>query len=156
MTSDYGGRKRLAKPVPLGRLAILVGVVLFVAVFGWSFLHHRKQAVADWRTWAVAGPPCPPITRARMTALQLRPAQEDEFDGVRFDRAYGDIDCQVLHGDAGAGLGTFPGCAFTSPHVLAVFTHAGEFDFFPGPGKPAIVLVQHDRASCVIGSKPPS
>lgn len=151
MSLDYGVSAAHRRH-GLVRKALIGFAVLFVLVFGAAFLQHQRQRVADAQEWKIEGPPCPTLTAQAFAAAQMKAPKGLTFDGVRFARRFGHVDCNEIAYDDGKGLGGFPVCQFTGPGTLQVTTPKGDFFFNPGVGQPATVAVPHDAPTCVMAS----
>ena len=130
--------------------AVALGAVALVALS----LKERQMEVADSTasTEAIAGPPCPTISRAAFNAGQPAAAKTFEFNGATFTRQFGHANCSVVATKGGMGLGSYPVCQFASPALLAVTTKRGVFYFGPGLGRKASVKVRDGVPACVMAA----
>ena len=72
------------------------------------------------------------------------------FNGVRFVRRSGHVDCSAVAAGKNARQDYVPLCQFSSPIVLEVVTERGTFQFQPGVGRPATVSILDGRPRCVM------
>ena len=123
--------------------------VVIVPAAIWSWNQHIEKATANAREWAIAGPPCPSLTRQAYLAGAVHATQDFQLGEFSFGRAYGHASCNFVAYDGGRGFGDYPVCQFTSPAVLHVTTPKGEFYFFPSTG-PATISIPHGTPQCVM------
>jgi hypothetical protein len=147
LTGEFGGRSR--------KVAV-VGAILLVAAgvagIGQDWLQHRREGIADYKAWMVAGPRCPPPPKAMPGAPAARPLQITNFGGVGFARQHGATQCSDIAADGGRGYGSFPVCQFDHPGVLEVSTRRGLYRFRAGIMNPATVSVRDGIPTCVVGA----
>lgn len=148
---DYGARAR-ARRWGVAVVMAVGAVVATAAIFGPSFVVHRREAVATAKQWALAGPPCQALDLATYRRQWFQATKLFEWDGVVFGRGAGHADCQDVRNAGGKGWRVHPVCQFTSPQVISVTTKRGVFYFAPGLGKGATVDVEHDQPACVVAS----
>ena len=151
MTLDFGGR-RVGGGVPTGKIALGLGALVMLAAIAWIWSWQTRKAVAQAQAWAIAGPPCPAVSRPAYLAAGIPAATKFNFDDVGFARAFGHVDCDEITYGGGRGWGTYPACQFTSPGTLEITTPKGVFYFFPQIG-PATVSVLHGVPRCVLGGR---
>ena len=151
MTLDFGAR-RIRGGVPTGKIALGLGALILLAAIAWIWSWQTQKAVAKGQAWAIAGPPCPVLSRQAYLAAGIPAATTFNFDDVGFSRGFGHVTCDEITYDGGRGWGTYPACQFTSPGMLQITTAKGAFYFFPQIG-PATVSVLHGTPQCVRGGK---
>lgn len=138
------------------RIAIVAAVIVAVGfpvwLFGGSYLRQREAALSRAKDAAIAGPPCPSLTKAEFAARHLKVKHATFYEDVTFGRQVGHMSCNSLRYGGGWGTDMYPVCQFTGPVAVTVKTDKGEWYFFPGAGQPATVSVPHGKASCVVAS----
>ena len=144
------GRRRARRIVAAVMLVALVATS--AAIFGPSFLVHRREAVATAKAWTLKGAPCQALTPAAYARQWFKATKGFAWDGVLFGRGAGHADCQDVTYGGGKGFGVFPVCQFTSPQVIAVTVEGRTSYFTPGLGKGATVAVPHGKPGCVVAS----
>lgn len=148
-TRDYGQRRK-GRGFALGWG--LFGLALLAAAAGGLWWQRQSQGVAEYRHWAIAGPPCPPVSRQAVEAAGADLRQTNVIDQVEFARAYGHVACADVHDRGGRGFGTVNVCQFSSPRAVSVRTPKGVFYFLTPAAKPAVVSVDNGLPACVLGS----
>lgn len=148
-------RRRLRGGLPwfvtAGGIALAVGAVIATEVLRRQ--HEIAEATAASQAALVDGPPCPTLTPAAFAASKLQPKKAFIFNEIRFARRYGHADCSTLADPVRKGGAFIPVCQFTSPAVISVTTHKGEFYFEPGVGRSATVFVPDTGPRCVLAAK---
>jgi hypothetical protein len=134
-----------AFPLMLGG-AILVGIV---AVGVGSHLRRANAiaaSAASVDSAALAGEPCPTLTKADYEARGAKAKQAFVTNDIRYERRFGHADCNVV----AAGDGFAPVCQFSGPALLVVTTEKGAFYFAPGAGRRVTVITREGVPSCVL------
>lgn len=137
--------------VTAGGIALAVAAVITTEVLRRQ--HEIADATAASQAAAVNGPPCDTLTPAAFAASKLPPKKVFIFNGVRFARRYGHVDCSTLADPVKKGGAFIPVCQFTGPAVISVTTDKGEFYFEPGVGRSATVFVPDTGPRCVLAAK---
>ena len=153
---DYGSRKKMRKTGRMklalgGGLAVCVGVAGSLLLAGG--LRDRDLAIAEAKTVALAGPPCPTVTAAGALAGVLRANETFQYYDMHLSRAFGHVSCDMIGYDAGRGWGKYPLCQFTSPGLLHITTPGQDIYYATGIGRPATVSLPHGVLRCVMASK---
>jgi len=150
MSKAFGAQARWRRPfAAVGAIVLLAGAV-GIAVQSWN--QHRQEGIAGFKAWMTVGPPCPSPPKAVADAPDSRPAQIDDFGGVKFAREHGGILCNEVADGGGRGDGIFPVCQFDHPGSLEVSARRGVFRFWAGAMSLATISVQRDIPSCVVGA----
>jgi hypothetical protein len=150
VTKDYGVRS-VHRGLPLLRAA--AGGIGFIALamipVGVAQQNQQRQAaIAEARSWMVAGPPCPVVSRLSDIGF-LPTLRTVRFDGVRFGRAYSFMMCSDIADDGGRGQGSVSVCRFNDPMVVEVTTPKRHAIFFTRT-QPATISVDHGQPKCVL------
>jgi hypothetical protein len=152
---DFGasraGREGFQLKTPM---FIACAAAVGVAAAVWSVRQQSRQiadATADTHVEAIVGPPCPRVADYRFRQ-PLSPIDAFDWDGVRFGRRFGEVECSAVARKSLLGNGYEHLCQFSSPAVLAVMTAKGAFYFEPGLGHEASVFVVDGVARCVMAS----
>jgi hypothetical protein len=150
MTRDYGvraGRRRLTS----GQITVLgfclIGPVVVLLLWG----VHKYTVIATARAWVVPGPPCPALTAADAAQLSASKLQSFTFQGVRFGKGYGYVNCRMVADHGGWGRESIAVCQFNNPSILQVAAAHGAGSFLTG-GRPATVWVDQGQPHCVLGA----
>jgi hypothetical protein len=135
---------------------LLIGAGLLVAAQVRQRSEQIRAAAAEAQPWTISGPPCP-LTKDVAPASRLAPVRTREitFNGVRFVRQFGHVECSVFGAPEG-GLSYRSLCQFTGPAALDVQVHGRLYSYQPGIGQPATVFVEGDKVSCVLGVNIPT
>ncbi|HEX4740511.1 MAG TPA: hypothetical protein VH353_04190 [Caulobacteraceae bacterium] len=136
------------------RSTAVVGAVLLVAAvagtIGFNWVQHRREGIAGYQAWVVAGRRCAPPPNG--LAAPDQPPQVSAFGGAAFTRQHGATQCSDVASDGGRGSALFQVCQFDHPGVVEVSTRRGVWRFWPGAISPATVSVRNGVADCVIGA----
>lgn len=132
----------------LALAAIAGGGIYYRAEMG----HARGKAEARVKRWTVSGPPCPEVTAAQLQASGYRLRGNFSYEGVRFSRSTGHVECDLVGFNTVLRVGGVPACQFTGPTALSVNTGRAEQFFAPGVGHPATVFIEDGKARCVMAS----
>ena len=151
-TSRYGASqvRRLGVAHVIGAV-VASGAVAGLLVF--NFTQHRDTSVAANKDWAIAGPPCPSLTKAEFAAKGYKAPKSFDYDDVKMARKAGHASCQDLQTNGGKGFSHDQACQFTSPAAMIITTPKGEFFYTPEVGQPATVYVHEGVPRCVLGGK---
>ena len=149
MTKDYGVRRRSRSMLGV-MVAAAVVVIAGLAVLQIS--ENRAQGEADYKLWMTRAPACRPPASKSFEANGGTHAQLSAFEGVRFGRQHGAVQCGEVGYDEGRARTTFPVCQFDQPGIVEVVTAKGDYWFWPGYISPATIAVQHDVPTCVVGA----
>lgn len=145
----------LARRVP--RWVWVLAVLAPAASAVWYATHHlselQRTKIAEATAWKIEGPACPPLAPAEFLKGRKRAPRYFAYEGVRFYRRSGYVDCAAIYYDGGRSDRFYPVCQFTSPGQVMVRTKKGEWYFDPGVGQPATVSTPHDEARCVMASR---
>jgi len=133
-------------------IAAAVAVALPAWLLGGSYLRQRDSALSLAREAKIDGPPCPELTAAQVVAQGLKTPKSTNYEDVIFSRQFGHMECRGVRYGGGWSSKVYPVCQFTSPNVLKVVTHKGEWYFKPGPGQAATVATPHGTARCVMAA----
>lgn len=141
------------------RLPMIVVGVGILAGFGFLFATQMRahnvaiaSATADAKPWELVGPPCPEGFSGPWANPDYAPEKALVFNGVRFVRRAGHVDCSAVAAGKDTGQDFVPLCQFSSPIVLEVMTEKGTYKFQPGVGKPATVSIVGGVPRCVMAS----
>jgi hypothetical protein len=126
-------------------IAISLGLSLYDRVL------NVRDATLETGANAIAGPPCPTVTAADFKARQLETRYASEFNGLTFNRRFGQVSCSEVANGA-FGVKSYSVCQFSGPDVLAVKTPTGMSFFNPGIGRKASILVPHGAPQCVMAA----
>lgn len=144
----------LARRLPM--IVVGVGVLGGLAfLFATQMRAHDvaiANATADAKPWELVGPPCPEGFSGPWANPDYAPDKSLVFNGVRFTRRAGHVDCSAVAAGKDAGQDYVPLCQFSSPIVLEVTTDKGAFKFQPGVGHPATVSIVDGTPRCVMAS----
>ena len=100
------------------------------------------------------GDPCPSLTPDEWAAKHLSAPKSFDYDGDTLARWAGDASCSDVKTKGGKGLGVFKVCQFAAPVSISIKTKAGaQFYFNTGVGQAATVVIQDNKARCVLGGK---
>jgi len=145
---------------PLGRWGPIAVVSLGLAA-GLGFLLFTQQrqhnlaianATADARPWELVGPACPEGFTGSWANPEYAPKKAHVFNGVRFTRRAGHVDCSAIAAGEDKPEDFVPLCQFSSPILVEVATERGVFRFQPGVGKPASISVVDGTPRCVMAA----
>jgi len=131
---------------------VLAGVITAIGLSVYDRVLNVRDASAESRVAAVAGPPCPSVTKADFAARHLELRFASEFNGVSFARRFGQVSCSEAAAKGWLGLKSYSVCQFSSPDVLAVRTAKGLYYFEPGLGRKASLLMDGDAPRCVMAA----
>lgn len=109
----------------------------------------RTEAAA----WTVAGPPCPTLDAAGYRGLAVEQPQAFAFEGLRGERAHGDLTCNVVDLDHAGHTASTAVCEFTDPFAMRVATPRGDLYFKPGVAQPATLSLADGEVRCVMGAR---
>jgi hypothetical protein len=140
----------------IGVAHVIAAVVASAAVAGvlaYNFVQTRDKNVAVAEAWKIDGPPCPSLTKAQFAAQGYKAPKSFDYDDVTIARKAGNVSCQDVKRNGGAGLLHDQACQFTGPAALVVTTRKGEFFYVPEVGHPATVYVHDGAPRCVLGGK---
>lgn len=154
MRPASGERRLIPAALLIGGVA--AGVVALISLQVAQRSKAIASATAEAQPWTIAGAPCP--LRAEVPAAQRpTPARERAFtfNGVRFVRQFGHVECSVFGADENA-LAYRSLCQFTAPATLQVTANGRTVDFQPGIGRPATVFVDGGEVRCVLGVNIPT
>lgn len=147
MTNDYGVLK-VRKKAPVVWLVLGGLAVLLPASFIPKMIKQRNANVAEAKAWAMPGEPCPTVTRAGYDGAALPRAKATEYEGVRFERRLGHMECTLLHADGGKSGKTYPVCRFSSPGMVGVEMPEKAAFFAPKQGKSVLVSLESGEPEC--------
>ncbi|MDB5459384.1 MAG: hypothetical protein JWO72_1125 [Caulobacteraceae bacterium] len=153
---DYGFRKkrRLSREM---KITLAAGAAVSLAIAGYftiaSVLRDRDKNIADSRAYAASGAPCPTTTKAQLAANGPNLRHGFDFGDMHLVHAFGDADCAWIADHAGAGMGRFPVCRFTSPGSLEVVVGKTDVLFAPGLGRPAAIVLDRGQVRCLLTAK---
>jgi hypothetical protein len=143
--------ERIPRWAWIGFAAIVLAVT--AGLLGNDYMKVVNMRVRDAREWRIDGPPCPTITPADFIGNHRKAPRSFEYEGVRFFRRYGHVECAPVYERGGRSDRFHPVCQFTSPGDLMVRTGQGDFYFQPGPGQPATVSAGRGEPTCVMAAK---
>jgi hypothetical protein len=129
-----------------------VGIVALMLAVSSIPLTIAYGALADHQAlkteWAIAGPACPEV--ARPTRFR-RPPHAFSYQGVRFTRQYGAVNCVVVPDGGMLSKAHHTVCQFNGPARITVATGGRSFAYEPDIGHPATVSIRDGQVSCVVG-----
>ena len=151
VAESFAGRG-LRRWIPMAAVIAAVGIGFTVLFVSQNTAHNQAiaGATADAKPWELVGPACPEGFSGPWANPQYAPNKPLVFNGVRFSRRAGHVDCSAVAAGKGDKEDYVPLCQFSGPIVLEVTTAKGTFHFQPGVGKPASVSVVDGTPRCVM------
>lgn len=139
---------------PRRRTAVLVAwialaVLVTLAVVGFVVVKQRQAAAILDEYWSLDSAPCP--VAANSQALRGgRPPMAATYDGVKFERRSGFIQCIHRPYNRGEGLKIYPVCQFNSPQAVGVTVGGVESTFIQPKGRSLRVAIVGNQPVCVL------
>jgi hypothetical protein len=150
MTRDYGVRSG-ARRLNSGQITVigfcLIGPVIIALLWG----VHKYTLIATAHAWLVAGPACPALTPAAAAQLGSPQLQVFNFQGARFGKGYGYVNCRMVADHGGWGGENIAVCQFNNPSILDVTTPRGHAAYLTG-GRSATISIDQGHPSCVLAA----
>jgi hypothetical protein len=149
MTRDYGVRS--SRGLTSGQITVIGFCLIAPATIALLWGAHKYTVIATAHEWLIAGPACPALTPAAAAQLGSPQLQTFNFQGARFGKAYGYVNCRMVADHGGWGRESIAVCQFNNPSILEVAAAHGGGSFLTG-GRPATVWVDQGRPHCVLGA----
>jgi beta-lactamase regulating signal transducer with metallopeptidase domain len=144
-------RFRRAKPV----ITVAVTSAVMMIVTGTTAWQTRSNHVAQEARWSeTGGSPCDKVANPSPAWLGgVHPVSSFTFEGVRFWRKYGDLECTTFANGAALKPRRATACQFYSPGIIGV-EQAGGVRYFATPvGRRATIRIDAAGATCVVGGR---
>jgi beta-lactamase regulating signal transducer with metallopeptidase domain len=137
--------------------ALTVGVTSVIAmiVMGSTAWQARSNHIAEEARWReIGGSPCDAVANPSPAWLGgVHPMSSFTFEGVRFWRKYGDLECTTFADGTTLKPGRATACQFYSPGIVGV-QQAGGVRYFATPaGRRATIRIDAAGASCIVGGR---
>ncbi len=132
-------------------LAAWIAVVslLTLAFVGYVAFRQRQADAVLAAEWRLDSAPCP-VAPGRQTLRGGRPPMVTLYDGVKFERRSGFIQCVHRPYGPGQGRRDYPVCQFNGPQAVGVTVGGTETHFVQPKGRSLRVAVIDGRPVCVL------
>ncbi|WP_421739036.1 hypothetical protein [Caulobacter sp.] len=153
MTQEPDGMISTLKVAPRRRpldlviiAAVMIGLAAVVLV-SWTLKQKQADAIED-TYWSLNGARCP--SSDAQTLRGARPPMAATFEGAKFERRSGFIECVRHRYDLGKGRRDYPVCQFSSPQVVGVTVGAVETFFAQPTGRSLRIAIADGKPICVL------
>lgn len=128
---------------------IALAVVLTLALVGFVLVKQRQADAVLANYWSLDGAPCPAAADSEVLRGG-RPPMATTYDGVKFERRSGFIQCVHRPYDLGEGSRLYPVCQFNSPQAVGVTVGQVERIFIQPTARSLRIAVAEGRTICVV------
>lgn len=128
---------------------IALAVMLTLGLVGFVVVGQQQADAVLARYWSLDGAPCPVAADSKVLRGG-RPPMAATYDGVKFERRSGFIQCVHRPYDMGEGSRLYPVCQFNSPQAVGLTVDQVERIFIQPNGRSLRIAVAEGRAICVV------
>ena len=129
----------------LGIVLLMLAVASIPFTVAYGALADRQALKTEW---AITGPPCP---LALGPSPFRKPPKAFTYQGARFTRQYGNVNCVVVPDAGPFSKAHHTVCQFTGPARVTVALGSRNFAYEPDIGRKATISIRGGQPSCVIG-----
>ena len=149
MTSKAGIRVDHRRRPAVLAIWIVLAVLVTLAIVGFVVVKQRQAEAVLADYWSLDSAPCP-VAGGDQALRGGRPPMAVIYDGVKFERRSGFIQCVHRPYNLGDGQKIYPVCQFNSPQAVGVTVGGVESIFIQPTGRSLRVAVLGEKPVCVL------
>jgi beta-lactamase regulating signal transducer with metallopeptidase domain len=132
----------------------LTSAVMLIVMGSTAWQGRANHVIEEARWREIGGSPCDKVANPAPAWLGgVHPVSSFTFEGVRFWRKYGDLECTTFADGTTLKPRRATACQFYSPGIVGV-EQAGGVRYFATPvGRRATIRIDAAGASCIVGGR---